>query len=70
MEFSTSSLTAEAGALDDLARGDEVRDVAVELDDLRHRFPPGQKFSCKSPNDSALMSACSVMGAQMVPAFS
>ena len=52
------------------ARGDEVRDVAVELDDLRHRFPPGQKFSCKSPNDSALMSACSVMGAQMVPAFS
>ena len=54
--------------LDHFARGDQICDMAAELDNFRHGNLLYERV--RRPKDMALMSACSVMGAQMVPPFS
>ena len=57
-----------SGPLDHLAGGNQIRNMAAELDNFRHGNLLYERVS--RPKDMALMSACSVMGAQMVPPFS
>ena len=57
------------GPLDDLARSDQIGHVPIQLYDMRHCASSFQE-SVRTPTDIALISACSVMGAQIVDDFS
>ena len=67
MAFSTSSLTTEAGR--STTSPAAIRSATWELSwtifGMETSF-----YRFRRPKDMALISACSVMGAQMVPAFS